>query len=368
MSDTDDEIRTLLRQMADDEEFEPVPLVPLMTRGRRGLFRRRVFTTVVAGAAVAAVAMAASTLPNLAGPRQEPPVAASTRLPGVQPGDAALQPVAMTEALRRCRLQWSAVAGQDVGAISPTSTFVPQKYTTEVSGTAYPGRVQTVINTRSQVFSCLIPGDYEPPATDLALAAGDAALPTDDAGLLRRCSTTFWHDLSGWQVVARQVDGNTLAQAVVLSPSRRYVAHCTVTAPTLREAILDGPAKRPAIEAIEVIASPAPTTTARQYNVSTLADSVFGVEGGSACAKDTKRCSSWLFYGSGRTPAQVNRMELQAGGKVESIEVTDGWFAVAFEVAVTDAAGRPGKIGPLTAYDDNGAMISSAIFISVLTR
>ncbi|WP_328990224.1 hypothetical protein OG394_28695 [Kribbella sp. NBC_01245] len=361
MSDTDDEIRTLLRQMADDEEFEPVPLVPLMTRGRRGLLRRRVFSAVVAGAAVAAIVMAAATLPNLA-VRQEPPAAASTRLAGTAPGDAALEPVSMTEALRRCRLQWTAISGRDVGTI----TMWKPSNASQVVGQVQPGRVKTVVDSQMQTFSCLVPGDYDPPAAELAVASRDSALPTDDAGLLRRCSTSFWHDLTGWRVVARKVDANTLAQAVAISPSQRYVAHCTVGGPAVREAVFNEPAERPAIES--VLVNQSTMKDPRTFAASALAGMVFGIQAGSGCAAGARSpCSSWVFYGSGRTSAQVARMQLQTGAKVESIEVTDGWFAVAFELAVTDRSGRPGKIGPLTAFDSKGVPISAVTYISVLT-
>ncbi|MFC0627157.1 hypothetical protein [Kribbella deserti] len=366
MSD-DDEIRALLRRMADDEEFEPVPLVPLMDRGRRGLFRRRVFSAVMAGTAVAAVVMAAAVVPGVLAAEPDAPAAASTRLPGTRPGDAALEPVPVPEALRRCQLQWSAVSGRDVGAITVMSSRLEQQQPTFTKvGMVRPGRPQTVVDAQRQTFVCLIPGDYRPSETDLAIASRDTALPTRKDDLLRRCSTEFWHDLSDWRVVTQQTAGTTLLQAVMLSPSGRYAAHCTISDHATRSVVRAIPVERPLIE---VVGNTKGNTKGTNLvtRLSIGANEVLGLQAGSACGMASTGCLSWVFYGSGRVSPQIARMVIKYGAKSETIDVADGWYAVAFETSVNDRDGRPGKVGPLMAYDTNGQLVKTTTYFAVST-
>ncbi|MGH3464946.1 MAG: hypothetical protein ACRDP9_26060 [Kribbellaceae bacterium] len=327
----DDELAEAVRRL---EVTDPLPAVDpdaLLTRGRRGVRRRRIFTGTGAAAVVAAIAVSAALLPDLGSAGRAPgvansPSASPTRvtasgfmapIPGVSAGDAALATISKQEAQRRCELREPGM-GDQVMSVGP-----------------YRGGGMLLVDPRyrkaAQPSMCNIPGDSRPTTAGLAVLKSDP-LPRDTAGLLRNCSLELWHDLRSWTVTAKDTAPGLVTTLVAVSPSGRYVAHCQLTANGG-----DG-GSGPGLYAV------GPATNQLAY--------LGGA--GTACPIFGVRCVGWVAYESGRVPSNVAKLRfISKNGRSHDVAVRDGWYALAWN----DTAPNAQPNGPLTVYDSRGKVI-----------
>jgi hypothetical protein len=204
----------------------------------------------------------------------------------------------------------------------------------------------------------MIPGDSVPTADDLAEDARDGSIPTDDAGLVRRCSTIFWHDMTGWRVLARQVEPDIAATVVAMSPSGKFVLHCVLTGRSLREDVYRAPGGYPRISGVQQ-----PPASFSYYGLDTPTGTYILDPAVQTCGRAGVRCVGQLFYESGRMPLNVARLvATTAEGRTFEIPVKDGWFAAAFGSGMRADHGEPLAHGRLTAYDANGRVLGTAQF------
>ena len=379
----------LLRTTAADP-LEPVNPDAVVARGERSLRRRRWSAVGGAGLTVAAVVLAATVLPDLGGasngepaPASQAPTAKPSRpddpmhgaLEPLGTADRPLRLLAATEAAARCRQQWSAIEGRDVGPV----TMKPRFFVFDLAGRPlgltkaelepfvaardaasgkggpqplewygyWPGTPAPVVDRNGKSFTCVVPGGFVPSAAELA-DDEQGAVPADDAGLLRRCSTIFWHDFSGWQVRARQVEPGVAATMVATSPSGKLAVKCVVTARSLR----DGPTglyRAPLwMPMIGGTLAPAQLGLLRA-----------GLGGGGtwSCADD---CAGWLFKSAGRLPSNVAKLVASTPqDRTVEIPVHQGWYALAFAHRDRSEQQQSGK-GKLTAYSADGKVLGSA--------
>ena len=215
-------LKDALTEHADADHTPHLDLDAIVRTGDRRRRRRQgALTGLVAAAAV--VALVATMVPRPDARTPEPPAGSPGRttaapdftpLPGVPPGDQALADLGNAEVVRRCLLRGTRVWPDDQRlGIAPQSTGL------------------TVITNKvgERPRLCTIPGDSQPSAALVAAAAADP-LPADDARLLRNCAVKIWHDLDGWRVLAKDTQPGVGTNLVALSPSRRFVLRCTLTA------------------------------------------------------------------------------------------------------------------------------------------
>ena len=245
------DIRELLDVAADDSGRSTIDADALVARGRRKVRTRRAGAAVCAAAVLVAAVVGVSQLPTLRSDAPVPPAATPTQtagteeaapagvfkpLPGVRPGDAALASVSMSEALRRCQLKWSAEVGHDVGGLEflsgqPIEGSVPPMFR--------PGDVLLVdSDVKAPGYTCVIPGDSQPGKDQLA-EVDKTSIASDDRSVLRRCSSTLWHDLTGWKLLSKRVEPGALGAAVAVSPSGKFVARCFLGGPNAIKAVVE---------------------------------------------------------------------------------------------------------------------------------
>lgn len=322
----DQDIRGQLRRMASGHPLGPMDSGLLLDRGRRGKRRRRWAATGGGTlAAVSVVALVATMAPRLdARTTDVPPPASSpgrttaapdfTPLPGVPPGDLALAKLGNAEVARRCLLRGTRLWPDDRRfGIGPQATGL------------------TVITNKvgERPRMCTIPGDSRPSAALIAAAAADP-LPADDARRLRNCAVKVWHNLTGWRLVAKDTQPGVGTNLVALSPSGKFVLHCTLTA--RGQSLMDIGSIRP------ISGSPPGRMTQPP------------IAGHQTCG-GPQACIGYLYSEAGQVARYVARIRLTASnGRTHDITVNDGWYALAWangdpedvELTVTeyDAAGR----------------------------
>lgn len=389
----------LLRATAADP-LGPVNPDTVVARGERSLRRRRWSTVAAAGLTVGAVVLAATLLPDLGSTSSGEPAPASQaptmkpslrltlggarsipengRFGRIELGSAADRPLRLlsaADAATRCRQQWSALAGRDVGPVTMKPRFfvfdladrpfgltpaerapfeAAQRLAEGKQGIRqplewygyWPGTPAPVADRAGKTFTCMIPGSRVPSAAELA-EDRQGSIPADDAGLLRRCSTIFWHDFSGWRVTARQVEPGVAASLVATSPSGKLAVRCVVTDPSLRTSatgLYSGPLWRSMISG---------TRVEQRLDLFGV-----GLAGGGtwSCAGD---CAGWLFKSAGRLPANVAKLVVRTPqGRTVETPVHDGWYALAFAHRDRSEQKRSGT-GTLTAHDAGGKKLGS---------
>lgn len=337
MTPTQDEhdVRDWLHGTAERTPLRPLDSARLLERGRRGRLRRRLFASAGATATVAAVAVAATLLPDLNGTDRVAPAASPTPsktatqrsgdftpVPGVPHGEAALAQLSTEEATRRCLIRYP-------GIRRPLDSIFLR--------TGFPVRYTPAIGQRDQ--SCTIPGDSRPSAALVAAAVADP-LPSTPAGILRNCSVLMWHDLTAWRVATFDRQPGVQLIAVVLSPSGKHVANCHLTPEGYRGTANYGTG---------VSGTWATATYGRQELEH------FGGQGTQRCADSgSSNCMGWQYYDAGRVDSKIARIRVTAkNGRAHDIAVRDGWFAFAW------ADGNPsgGPDPTVMAYDAKGRQV-----------
>lgn len=270
MYDDDQALRAELRRLAEADPLGPISADDLLVRGRRGRRRRQVLSATGVAALVAAVAVAAATLPELDGERG------------------------------------NAVAGNRTAAIT--------------SPTPSAGRPATTKPTPIR------PTSPRPTGT-----AGSSLRAAPDAGsteILRACSAKLSAlksrsgksgppvpaatDLTGWNVVVRAIQPKVGTAFVALSPDRKLNATCVIYTPGAPAGMDTGS---------DTGAWPAPLRARKE-----LSPHLFTV--GTNCDVGLD-CSGFLYTSLDQVPAKVARIRATAtNGRFVDLRPRDGWLAV----------------------------------------
>lgn len=334
------ELGAELDRLAGTDPLGPINATALLERGRRGKRRRRLFAGGGAVAGIAAVAVAASLVPNLGNASKEPVVSKTgtptvapatvtaldrnfDSVPGVSRGEAAVgEKLTNAEANRRCKLRY------------------PQIERTLMKADWYSGSTASYNRTAAlPPLLCTIPGG-DMPSADLVKIAKQDPQPSTEAAQLRNCSVLFWSDLSRWRVMASETAAGHSTTLLAISPSGRKVVSCNL-GPELGDnaaALGSGPGIFP----VEL-------TERRPF------DEHFLTSGGQVCR--TGGCRGWLYQDSGRVASNIAKIRIEPvrGGKVHDVPVRDGWFAVSWING--DPQGTASA--KLTAYDKAGKVLKT---------
>lgn len=332
----DDDLAEALRRLEPGDPLPAVDPVALVTRGRRGIRRRRILTSTGTAVLVAAVAVSATLLPDL-NSAETPPVAVSpsttpassaavrvpspylAAMPGVPYGDAALGSLTNAEATRRCKVRYpNAIGGLD-------------------NMLHFRGGL-TAMYAKPQVQLCLTPGDSRPTAAGRAWLAVNR-LPDDDAGLLLNCSLELWHDIRSWRVVAKDSSPGLITTMVAISPSGRFAALCRTTANGGQGGTGLGIA----------LANPTGDDVG-EPTMEYLRD--IGTYG-SACPTFGVGCTGFVSFEANRTDPEVVKLRFSSASGTHEIAVDDGWYALAW----VNAAATRGPSSHLKAFDKFGKVV-----------
>ncbi|NIK56192.1 hypothetical protein [Kribbella shirazensis] len=338
-----DDVRTVaeeLHRLAEAEQQDPIDTAQLLARGRRGLRRRRLLGAGGALAGVAAIALAASFLPNLGTSTEPLPVAGGDNslfepVPGVPRGEeSAGQKLTAEEATRRCDLRYPVHKGKSL----------PR------SGTYWSGRSATY-SSRGDFAVCIVPGGDKPSAALIAAAKRDP-MPTTAAGQLRNCSVQAWVDLTKWHVVA--VDRSTRLRTTMLiavSPTGRKAIACQLDAAL---PVSGQEFNNSQFLTLGSLDENDPVTSAGKG--SKHADLFAGGGGGGGFCPERSCTKNYFFTGWGRVASNATTVKLQMGSDpAHVVPVTDGWFALTY---VSKADHSTVKNPPtITAYDKRGKVV-----------
>lgn len=248
-------------------------------------------------------------------------------MPGVPRGDAALGPVSKTEAERRCKV------------VNPSGGELA-RYRVGMRGgmiASYGEPTQRAVGS----MMCLIPGDSQPTRAGRALLRS-GPLPTDDAGLLLKCSLQVWHDVRSWRIITKDTAPGMITSLIARSPSGRYVARCSVMADSSLQVSGDGisPADPVALFTGPNLPSP-------------LQQLKYSGGSGSKCPLFGVRCQGSVMFETSWTDPKVARIVYRSSAGTHAITVRDGWFALAWN----DRSGHLGLGAHLTAYDKTGKVL-----------
>ncbi|GAA1581128.1 hypothetical protein GCM10009789_38740 [Kribbella sancticallisti] len=338
-----DDVRDLgaqLHRLAATDPLDPIDATALLERSRRRKRRRRLRSIGGVTAGVAAVALAASLMPNLSTANDDPRVAGSvtpkpvtitkaagdsfTSVPGVPRGEAGLAgPLPMAETIRRCTLRYPQnkrpLKHKGQWAVGETLPYVLQ-----------PG---------DRPMMCTIPGG-DKPSDQLVAAARRDPMPSSPAAQLRNCSVLFWSDLTNWRVVASETAPGVGTALMALSPSGRKVLNCQLGPKTGDNAtpLGAGPGIYPATN----------------YDTAKIEP---WIGGHLDCPTYGVPCRGFAYVGAGRVSPKVTRMRIEPtnGTPGHDVMVRDGWYAVAWF-----AKGNFTEWGAqLTAYDRTGNVLKT---------
>lgn len=330
----DKELGAELHRLAGADPLGPIDSQQLLARGRRGRRRRRVLSSAGLAATVAVGLVGASLLPDIgqAGRDSDPAGTPNaqpdfTPLPGVPKGDGAIE-MTKKEAERRCGIR--------TGVTRPLANYAPPFKVGERVGNAVAG------DPMPGPYECTVPGDSKPSAAVIAKAVKDP-MPASKAGQLRNCSVLFWHDMSGWKVVATETMKGYGTVLTALSPTGRYVAICEL-----------GPKLDPK-NGWPMGSGPS------TYRTSLYARNKLEHFGQAGSRGDegscTANCVGWVYKESGRVASNIVRIRLTApNGRTHDIKVVDGWYVLSW--ANGDPKNRNG--GTTTAYDKNGNVVPTS--------
>lgn len=341
------EVSAELDRLTDNEPPVGFDAGTVLTRGRRGLRRRRFLTAGGAVAGVAAAALAVTLVPNLVTSSNDPGVAGAetsqfSAVPGVPRGeDGAGQRISKQEAERRCALRYpgaKVTMKGKAGFRSVSSAFLA------------PGA--KVQNT----FVCSIPGGDKPSAALVAAAKADP-FPDDPAGQLRNCSVNAWVDMTKWHVqvsdrlnlTEKNYRGFSRELLVAISPSGKTAIACQLPTDQLRSAGYGW-----GVTAVRL------DDLGTDYPRMMWPDGTLGKEiatilpEGTDCNGGT--CGKSLPSGWGRAPENTAKIVVQVGsGPKYEAPVKDGWFAfTAFDKTSHTTKDRL----TVRAYDKNGTLLT----------
>ncbi|WP_433003682.1 hypothetical protein [Kribbella sp. CA-294648] len=321
-----------LHRLAEAEAQDPFDPVELLQKGRRRKRRRKILSAGGAVAGVAAVALAATLLPNLGPAGNQAQVAGGESqeslfepVPGVPRGEeGADQPLTKAEAIRRCALRY------------------PEGKQLLVGSDTRSGRTLLYDAKDRNKHFCKVPGGDKPSAALVAVAAKDP-LPDTTAGQLRNCSVQLWVDLTGWRVMASERHQSKRLASVALvavSPSGRKAVACTMSPPPAGQS-------EPGLEG----------ANSRFFTLDSLDknDPILPpVKGSERADLFAATGSKSTLTGWGRVASNATLVRLQLGsGPAHEVKVKDGWFAIAW----AKPAEAGGDFGVLKAYDRNGKLV-----------
>lgn len=348
------EVSAELHRLADAEPLDHFDTGTVLTRGRRGLRRRRLLGAGGAVAGVAAAALAVTLIPNLTSGGNDPGVAGTqtensqfSPVPGVPRGeDGAAQRISKEEAERRCALRYP-------GGKHPLQVFTR----------FWPGfrsvssqRYAPESGSRDNVY-CAVPGGDKPSAALVAAAKADP-FPENAADQLRNCSVEAWVDMTKWhiQVSDRLNQGRennspavNRALLIAISPSGRTAIACQLPVDEIRGAGYGWGVTAVRLDDLgtDYPRIPWPDGTLGKEIATILPE-------GSNC--DAKACGQALPSGWGRAPVNTTKVVVQvgAGPKYDS-PVKDGWFAF---TAIDKTRHSNGDRLTVRAYDKDGKLLS----------
>ncbi|GAA1681290.1 hypothetical protein ACFTSF_34120 [Kribbella sp. NPDC056951] len=343
----DPEVSAELHRLADAEPLAPFDTTAVLTRGQRGVRRRRYLTVGGSIAGVAAIALAATLLPgnSQAG---EPPVAGEQKkevwfeaVPGVPRGEASVgQRLTAAEANRRCGVKFN-----------DPKIKLSTPYDGPFSGQALTPKPEV----GQRMLTCIVPGGDKPTQALLDQVKKDG-VPKDPAAQLRNCSVQAWVDMTGWSVKATTRSSRIekgygeIAQAMVIavSPSGRVAIACEIGDRSIEGGHMRNGTTLLVLDKLRYdsnILTPATKTQPAQH---WTGNNIGGnAEGGYDPV-------AW-----GRLNGGVTRIQLRMDDKTKlDIPVTDGWFAYCWETGPTKA---PMKSFTVTAYDKDGKVVKKLV-------
>lgn len=352
------EVSAELRRLADAEPLDQFDTARVLTRGRRGLRRRRILGAGGAVAGVAAAALAVTFIPNLTATGEKPGVANTetensqfSPVPGVPRGeDGAGQRISKQEAERRCALRYGGrtyLLEEDTRRSTPFRSVSTREYD-----------VRKDPSSASQ-GACSIPGGDKPSAALIFAAKADPD-PKDAAGQLRNCSVKAWVDMTKWRIqVADRLDqapeGNYPAfrssRLIAISPSGKTVIACQPRATTA-----PGPDRSYGVTAVRL------DDLGTDFPRVEWPDGTLGKEisvmmfGHSDCDSTGKVCDRALALGWGRAPADTAKVLVQVGSGLKyEAPLKDGWFAF----TALDKTKQASTVRmTVRAYDKDGKLLS----------
>jgi hypothetical protein len=336
------EVSAELHRLADSEPLDPFDTTQVLRRGQRGRRRRKLLGVGGAVVGVAAIAVAASLLPNLTSAEQKPGVAERKQnslfepVPGVPSGEAgADQRITKEEATRRCSLRYPEEKRQLMGGGTGIRSGHLMLYDVKI------GQKQG---------QCIVPGGDKPTAALVAAAAKDP-LPASTAAKLRNCSVLAWIDITDWQVVASD-QSKTLrrAELVAISPSGHKVVDCGLSADKGFPGVLEN---NTSFATLTNLTGSDPVLDPADKSV--RADMYAGGGGGGGCANGI--CTTYGMTGWGRvksTAATTVRLRIGSGPAYEVPVGQGGWFAYTWSTKSTYKITDQPKVA---AYDKNGKIV-----------
>ncbi|MFB6721576.1 hypothetical protein ACFCV3_15485 [Kribbella sp. NPDC056345] len=343
----DPEVSAQLHRVAEAEPLPAFDTSAVLTRGRRGLRRRRLLGASGGIAGVAAIALAASLIPNLSSAGQDPGVAGAESsqfeaVPGLPHGEAALfVDVTHEQAQQLCDLRYP---GQHQKLKSSARTHrVGSK----------PSYEMPKLPAKARRF-CQIPGGDKPSAKLVAAAAADP-LPKTAAGQLRNCSVQTWVDVTGWRIMAADRSATLKqAQIIAVSPSGRSMIACSLDS-------RGGPMGDMTNTLFSRLQAPEPDrdpilAPARGKKWAEMFAAGYG---GGPCDSSTKKCGKGSATAWGRAPAETATVEVSLHGKSYRTPAKDGWWASTWAIEPHTWTGDPKKpeYPVYKAYDKNGKFL-----------
>jgi len=339
----DPEVSTQLHRLADAEPLTEFDTTAVLTRGRRGLRRRRLLSAGGGIAGVAAIALAATMIPNLSS-AGGPPVAGEQKqnalfepVPGVPAGEASVgQKLTEAEATRRCAMKFN-----------EPGLKLAKSYDGPFSGQ----EVMPQPEAGQRALTCIVPGGDKPTQALLDQVTKDG-VPKDTAAQLRNCSVQAWVDMTKWSVKATtwshriEKGYGAIDQAMVIavSPSGRVAVACEIGQNSLKGGLMRNGTNLMVLDHLRydnnVLTPATKTQPAQHWSGNNI--------GGNASGYDP--------VGWGRING-ATRVQLRMDDKTKlDIPAIDGWFAYCWETGPTKA-----KIGDFTAtvYGKDGKVLKT---------
>ncbi|MEV5964061.1 hypothetical protein AB0L70_19990 [Kribbella sp. NPDC051952] len=355
------EVSAELHRLADAAPTNHFDTATVLTRGHRGLRRRRFLGVGGTIAGVAAAALAVTLIPNLTGTGNgdDPGVAATqtensqfSPVPGVPRGeDGAGQRISKQEAERRCALRYpdakkSLTDGTGFRSVSSHSYDLK-------SGQQKGGGV--VLNSSSPFF-CMIPGGDKPSAALVAAAKADP-LPKNEADQLRNCSVNAWVDMTKWHIVVsdrlalteKNYRGFSREMLIAVSPSGKTAIACQLPVDVVRGAGFGWGVTALRLDDLgtDYPRIPWPDGTQGKEIAAILPE-------GTDCNGNV--CGRSLPTGWGQAPANTAKVVVQIGsGPAYESPLKDGWFTFTVMDKHSHTNAEPLKV---RAYDKDGKLLS----------
>ncbi|WP_371405419.1 hypothetical protein OHA10_07405 [Kribbella sp. NBC_00662] len=337
------EVSAELHRLAESEPLDPFDTTQLLRRGQRGRRRRKLVGVGGTVVGVAAIAVAASLLPNLVSADSTPGIADQSPknsqfdpVPGVPGGEAgADQRITKEEATRRCALR-----------------YPDEKRPLQGGGPGVrSGHVMLYEVKNGEMFAqCIVPGGDRPKPALVAAAAKDP-LPASTANKLRNCSVLAWIDLTDWQVVALdQSKALKQAEVVAISPSGHKVVECRLSGEKGFSGEADG---NTTFATLTNLTGSDPVLDPSDKSV--RSDMYAGGGGGGGCTNGI--CTTYGMTGWGRvksTAATTVRLRIGSGPVYQVPVGQGGWFAYTWTTKTKYKIHDQPKVA---AYDKNGKVV-----------